>query len=282
MNDNMEKKTFESVLKEKLGNHEMPVNPSLWKNVSSKAGLSSGSASLGIGSWLGIIIGIVTITAVGYYFTTSKKEVSDASPKKQEDKTRVNKPDLSAENVILSKGSEQYVPVEPDRIDQTIHGSTGTVIDEKPIEFSSEQTRELVDFQNNQEQLSTEVLPQKPISVVSNVSNSEPIPKENNTIIQTPKSSIFKPLVMPNAITPNGDGINDVLTLKTEGLSDFSLVVLDALNKVVFSTTDPNFVWNGLLPNGDLAPSGSYQYYFTAKDENGTWHHQFSSLTILR
>ena len=87
---------------------------------------------------------------------------------------------------------------------------------------------------------------------------------------------------MPNAITPNGDGINDALSLDSQGLTDFNVVVLDAANKLVYSSTDPNFKWNGTLFNGDPAPAGTYQYYFTAKDENGTWCNQFSSLTILR
>jgi gliding motility-associated-like protein len=87
---------------------------------------------------------------------------------------------------------------------------------------------------------------------------------------------------MPNAITPNGDGINDVLSLDSEGLTDFNVVILDAANTLVYSSTDPSFKWNGTLLNGDPAPAGTYQYYFTAKDENGTWCNQFSSLTILR
>jgi gliding motility-associated-like protein len=112
--------------------------------------------------------------------------------------------------------------------------------------------------------------------------NNCPQPIALTELPPTEKPSVKKIIVMPNAITPNGDGINDVLSLDSDGLTDFNVVVLDVANKLVYSSTDPSFKWNGTLLNGDAAPAGTYQYYFTAKDENGTWCNQFSSLTILR
>jgi len=274
----MEKETFESVLKEKLGNHELPVNPALWKSVSAQAGLSSGGAGLGFGAWIGIASCLVAITAGLLYFTTSKKDVSNVSAKKQEVKTTVNEPVKTENNVINSNGGKAYALVEPDTTEDIIYCGFGTVVDEKPIDIFDLPTHELVYLQ---EQTSTELSTQG-LSALQNTSNTELISKKENAIEQTPEKPQAKAFVMPNAITPNGDGINDVLTLNAEGLTDFNVVVLDAANKLVYSSTDPNFKWNGSLLNGDPAPAGTYQYYFTAKDENGTWCNQFSSLTLLR
>lgn len=274
----MEKETFESVLKEKLGNHELPVNPALWKSVSAQAGLSSGGAGLGFGAWTGIASCLVAITAGLFYFTTSKKDVSNVSAKKQEAKTTVNEPVKTENNVINSNGGKAYALVEPDTTEDIIYCGFGTVVDEKPIDILDLPTHELVYLQ---EQTSTELSTQG-LSALQNTSNPELISKKENSVEQTPEKPQAKAFVMPNAITPNGDGINDVLTLNTEGLTDFNVVVLDAANKLVYSSTDPNFKWNGSLLNGDPAPAGTYQYYFTAKDENGTWCNQFSSLTLLR
>ena len=124
--------------------------------------------------------------------------------------------------------------------------------------------------------------PIKAPSPTAIIVNKTPQPITLNELPTAEKPSVKKVIVMPNAITPNGDGINDVLSLDTEGLTDFNVVVLDAANTLVYSSTDPSFKWNGTLLNGDPAPAGTYQYYFTAKDENGTWCNQFSSLTILR
>ena len=277
----MEKETFESVLKEKLGNHELPVNPALWKSVSTQAGLSSGGAGLGFGTWIGIASSLVAITVGLFYFTTSKKDVVNGSSKKQESKTTVNEPVKTDNNVINSNGGTAYAPVEPDTIEPFIYSSFGAVMDEKPVDILDLPTHELLYLQDNHEQTSTEVSTQG-ISALQNTSNTELISKKENSVEQTPEKPQAKAFVMPNAITPNGDGINDVLTLNAEGLTDFSLVILDAANKLVYSSTDPNFKWNGSLLNGDPAPAGTYQYYFTAKDENGTWCNQFSSLTLLR
>jgi len=277
----MEKETFESVLKEKLGNHELPVNPALWKSVSTQAGLSSGGAGLGFGTWIGIASSLVAITVGLFYFTTSKKDVVNGSSKKQESKTTVNEPVKTDNNVINSNGGTAYAPVETDTTEPFIYSSFGAVMDEKPIDILDLPTHELVYLQDNHEQTSTEVSTQV-ISALQNTSNTELISKKENSVEQTPEKHQPKAFVMPNAITPNGDGINDVLTLNAEGLTDFSLVILDAANKLVYSSTDPNFKWNGSLLNGDPAPAGTYQYYFTAKDENGTWCNQFSSLTLLR
>jgi gliding motility-associated-like protein len=277
----MEKETFESVLKEKLGNHELPVNPALWKSVSTQAGLSSGGAGLGFGTWIGIASSLVAITVGLFYFTTSKKDVVNGSSKKQESKTTVNEPVKTDNNVINSNGGTAYAPVETDTTEPFIYSSFGAVMDEKPIDILDLPTHELVYLQDNHEQTSTEVSTQG-ISALQNTSNTELISKKENSVEQTPEKHQPKAFVMPNAITPNGDGINDVLTLNAEGLTDFSLVILDAANKLVYSSTDPNFKWNGSLLNGDPAPAGTYQYYFTAKDENGTWCNQFSSLTLLR
>lgn len=53
---------------------------------------------------------------------------------------------------------------------------------------------------------------------------------------------------VPNALTPNSDGSNDVLRAATRGVdtSGFSVVILDG-NDIVFSSDDPGFSW---------APSG--------------------------
>jgi gliding motility-associated-like protein len=277
----MKKDRFEQLMKEQLGKHEMPVDPALWKKVSAQAGLSSGGAGLGLGAWIGIASSLVAITAGLFYFTTSKKDVTNGPSKKEEAKTTVNEPVKTDNNGTKSNGGLAYVPVEPDTTELIINCSFGEDRHEKPIDVLDTKNLELVDSQDTHEQTSTELSTQG-ISALQNTSNTELISKKENAIEQISKNPQAKAIVMPNAITPNSDGVNDVLSLDIEGLTDFNVVILDALNQVVFSSTDPKFVWNGLLQNGDPAPSGTYQYYYTAKNERGEWCHQFSTLTLLR
>jgi gliding motility-associated-like protein len=85
-----------------------------------------------------------------------------------------------------------------------------------------------------------------------------------------------------NIFTPNGDGVNDVFELPSSGLEAFSIVVLDGRNKVVFTSSDPDFKWDGTLSGGEQLPSGNYIYYLTARDKNGNPVTQSSYLRIVR
>jgi len=86
--------------------------------------------------------------------------------------------------------------------------------------------------------------------------------------------------VLPNVFTPNGDRINDVLSIETKDLSDFSIVVIDKNSKIVYQSTDANFVWDGTTLNGELVAKGSYIYYITARNSKGELISKHSMLNI--
>ena len=50
-------------------------------------------------------------------------------------------------------------------------------------------------------------------------------------------------IVIPNAFTPNGDGINDIYGVFGGGLTDFKLQIKDTSDSVVFQTGNINEVW---------------------------------------
>jgi gliding motility-associated-like protein len=279
----MEKETFESVLKEKLGNHELPVNPALWKSVSTQAGLSSGAAGLGLGAWIGIVSSVVAIVAGLVYFTLDKEKPATVKRDKHtpEITNQPSKTEITPKEFSKEESNHHY----------TGNLKTEPVIEDRFViveEGTSSSNIELdLNLHGSKKQSLNTPLPeaQEPIKAPSPstvIVNNCPQPIALTELLPTEKTSVKKIIVMPNAITPNGDGINDVLFLDSEGLTDFNVVILDAANTLVYSSTDPTFKWNGTLLNGDPAPAGTYQYYFTAKDENGTWCNQFSSLTILR
>ncbi len=75
------------------------------------------------------------------------------------------------------------------------------------------------------------------------------------------------PLVfIPNAFSPNGDGINDCFKIKPQGrLNYFKLAIFNRLGQRVFYTTDVNQCWDGTY-NGQLQNTGNFVYYLTTKD----------------
>jgi gliding motility-associated-like protein len=88
-------------------------------------------------------------------------------------------------------------------------------------------------------------------------------------------------LLVPNAFTPNGDGLNDVLELKGRYLSGFTFVVVDRNGQEVFRATDRNQTWDGTI-RGHAPVNAAYVWRFTQRDEAGQDFSQTGTVTILK
>lgn len=73
-------------------------------------------------------------------------------------------------------------------------------------------------------------------------------------------------IYLPNAITPtNLDGINDVFRLPgVTDIAEFSIKIFDRWGRLVFSSEDPNFSWNGNI-NGKIKTNQTYTYRIELK-----------------
>ncbi|MFT5336063.1 MAG: gliding motility-associated-like protein, partial [Luteibaculaceae bacterium] len=93
------------------------------------------------------------------------------------------------------------------------------------------------------------------------------------------------PFYVPNALTPNGDNINDTFFVKLKGcpIQAFSITIFDRWGKEFFTSTNPNFKWQGLI-NGEQAPPGSYPFKITYQvNENKILAGEYmGSVTILQ
>lgn len=77
---------------------------------------------------------------------------------------------------------------------------------------------------------------------------------------------------MPNAFTPNRDGLNDLFIGQGvfDGITRFQLQVYNRWGELVFETTDALKGWDGTYSGrGDLAPPGVYSYVVTYVDSRG-------------
>lgn len=82
----------------------------------------------------------------------------------------------------------------------------------------------------------------------------------NNQITSTSNYAEVIPPVsiyVPNAFTPNGDGINDTFGVKGEGIRNFHLFIFDRWGEKIFETTNPRQTWDGLY-GGEPAEQGTY------------------------
>ncbi len=78
---------------------------------------------------------------------------------------------------------------------------------------------------------------------------------------------------VPNAFTPNSDGVNDVWKIHVSGpqLESFAVVVIDRGGKEVFYSEDPAVVWSGNTKGGEYISSPSlFVYYIKLRVLGGT------------
>lgn len=58
-------------------------------------------------------------------------------------------------------------------------------------------------------------------------------------------------LFLPNAFTPNGDGLNDIFVPIYTGITHITFTVYDTDGNVLFKTTELNKGWDGLSKSGE-------------------------------
>lgn len=72
-------------------------------------------------------------------------------------------------------------------------------------------------------------------------------------------------IVIPNIITPNGDGINDLYQLN---FPYENMVVYNRWGQKMFESNYNDDFWDGRTPSGNEVPEGTYFYIITTKEEN--------------
>jgi gliding motility-associated-like protein len=90
-------------------------------------------------------------------------------------------------------------------------------------------------------------------------------------------------LYVPNAFTPDQDGINDFFQVYTSGIDEFSIQIFNRWGEVVFASLDPNAIWDGSHQNGDYyVPNGTYVWLIEINGVNFDARKETGTVTILR
>lgn len=68
---------------------------------------------------------------------------------------------------------------------------------------------------------------------------------------------------IPNAFTPNMDGMNDVFKPVISGgaIDSYEIIIMDRTGKEVFSSSNPQEVWNGTFKGSDYLSSPALFIY---------------------
>lgn len=90
-------------------------------------------------------------------------------------------------------------------------------------------------------------------------------------------------LEVPNAFTPNGDGVNDVFRVKEgyKSIVSFKAMVFDRWGKKLCEWTDPAGGWDGRSA-GHAVPDGGYYLNIQARGADGKHYNIKKVINVLR
>lgn len=75
-------------------------------------------------------------------------------------------------------------------------------------------------------------------------------------------------LFLPNAFTPNSDGVNDIFRLRGSGFVSASMMILNQWGQLIFKTDNASAGWDG-SSRGGLVQNGTYSYIVQIKMTDG-------------
>ncbi len=325
-----------------LGNHQVPVDPQLWKGIQGQlwntAVGSAGSSIVALKSAVSIKIAVSVIlaaAAIGTYFVvTTTSDIDKSVNGKSKTISIVEKnihedganqlSDEESDSVIstatinedgltdnTTQGETQLTPIEtialPEELptpvlpisdplanlneERSVQDETERLEDKivvSPLEVTVEYTKHsnqhysfkalskdaekiVWDFGDGLTYTGTEAehifTESGMFDVVATAQRADQSTKYSVTVTIDVAGKIT---LLPTFFTPNGDGSNDEFFIQSEGLRDFSIVILNENGGTLFESSDVNFTWDGRdRTTGIIAEPGVYFYIITAKDYLG-------------
>lgn len=280
---------IKDLFSEKLGNFESSVRPELWSNIASQIGATTtvATVSTGVSLFTKTIIGLSVAAAIGgfgYFAWNNDEQQADKKEKEVSaidiDSNNNNTQNTSYQsNKVVQRHSvednnvmnQSIEPLVQDLVLPTSEDFLDLLLENKelPISYIELAETKLPEPKEEQKLVNPEIKEDHSSTYSDHSSSSNPLPEMDKVALE-----------LPNVFTPNNDGANDYFEINIEGLTDFSLVVLDLNGKPVYQTTDPDFKWDGMNLSNERVKDGNYLYYLTARDADGKLISKSQSLKI--
>lgn len=102
-----------------------------------------------------------------------------------------------------------------------------------------------------------------------------------DTICQNIAAIVVPVVDVPNAFTPNNDGINDKVFVRGYGIRKMTWRIYNRWGAVVFQTNDSAQGWDGTY-NGSIQPKEVYHYVLDVEFSDNTKYQKKGDITLLR
>jgi gliding motility-associated-like protein len=89
-------------------------------------------------------------------------------------------------------------------------------------------------------------------------------------------------LYVPNAFTPDDDGLNDYFMPVAVGVLKSEMFIFNRWGGIIFQSNERNAAWNGRDSNGDKVQLGVYVYLLKYSTPIGQHYTSYGTVTLLR
>jgi len=88
---------------------------------------------------------------------------------------------------------------------------------------------------------------------------------------------------IPNAFTPNYDGINDIFNAKWKGMKTYQMYIYNRWGDLIFETDDQTEGWDGTGNSGEkMSELEVYVYIFETTDFLDIPHYYVGKITLVQ
>lgn len=102
----------------------------------------------------------------------------------------------------------------------------------------------------------------------------------NFTVVEDECFDLF---FLPNAFTPDGDGLNDLFKPQVSDYESYELQIFNRSGEIVFETKDPNEGWNGSFNNSEFyCPAGTYAIRYSIDFGDNDIQEGFATVVLIR
>ena len=297
MSNNNDIQAFDQIFKNQL--EKASVNPpaGLWESIASQSTpiKTISTASKWGATWIkaALISGTITIGSVAIYqylkpvpnieintpIVLEKNET--IAPLQAEVETQFNDESTTKSSVAKNiKTDKTSITIEPKQ-DEDLNTN------ELNNNHSSNKNIPIPGVLNIPSNFFPTIIPSTTITKTETLQEDNNLSENNTEIVpvledETKTISANSVLNIPNAVTPNGDGLNDTYFIEIQGEEYFEMIIYNENMEKLFETKSKYKAWDCKLPNGDLAPAGNYMVFLKYKFHNQEFESQYIKLKVIK
>ena len=286
-------------LQGKFQGHEVEVDPSAWANISGQLGHGAAAGSSFTAGWIAIAATAVVVTATALLWNTGNTEPKVAPQEKPTVMVQAPIPSsassttlpLSATSAPVTKEtpahptpvkaatsslrSHKILPVQPAPASdpgtvtaapaaQTSATTTAPAPEQKVVAVQPTVSSPMVPEPHKQIETATAAGTATPETSgdeehATTTAKADDTPAERSDIDPF-QTAATNDILIPNVFSPQGDGVNDKLAIVARDYDKVDVRVFAAKGgALIFRSNDLTNMWDGRLPNGNIAEEGYYK-----------------------